>query len=111
MAVRRFAAGQQLVEAGCDASSAARFEADLPRLALFCLRITKDAEKAALLAERVLVEACRRTASSDRVPRTSALLLTVLRDETRLPACRSLQPFQEGAGVEVEDGGLVDAGS
>ena len=80
MALRRTAMGQRFVDAGSETCADVPFEAHLPKLAVFCLRLTKDAEKAVLLAERVLLEARRKIASSRDVP-SSALLFSVLREE------------------------------
>jgi DNA-directed RNA polymerase specialized sigma24 family protein len=81
MALRRSATGMRFVDAGRETSADAPFQAHLPKLALFCFRLTRDAEKAALLAERVLLEARRRIASSPGAPGPSALLFSVLREE------------------------------
>src|SRR5256885_1444998 len=50
MALRRSATGKRLVDAGCEISADAPFEAHVPKLALFCLRLTKDREKVPLVA-------------------------------------------------------------
>src|SRR5256885_15631034 len=81
MALRRSATGKQFVDAGCQTSADAPFEAHLAKLALFCLRLTGDPEKGALLADRVLLEARRRIASSPDLPGSSAMLFSVLREE------------------------------
>jgi len=80
MALRRSATGQRFVEAGSEISADAPFEAHLPKLALYCLRLTGDPQKAVLLAERVLLEARRRIASLGE-PGPSALLFRILREE------------------------------
>jgi DNA-directed RNA polymerase specialized sigma24 family protein len=90
MALRRSATGNRFVDAGSEICSDAPFEAHLSKLALFCLRVTKDAEKAALLAERVLLEARRRIASSPAGP--SALLFSVLREECATTVRRKPMP-------------------
>ena len=81
MALRRSGTGQRVVSAGSETRADAPLGAHLPKLALLCLRLTNDPEKAVLLAERVLLEARRRIASSRRVPGSSALLFSVLREE------------------------------
>jgi len=81
MALRRSGTGQRVVDAGSGTGADAALEAHLPKLALLCLRLTNDPEKAVLLAERVLLEARRRIASTRRARGSSALLFSVLREQ------------------------------
>ena len=85
MAVRCSAAGQQNVQDRCATSADALFEPHLPKLALFCLRFTKDPEKAAALAERVLLAARRKIASSNGAQSFSGWLYSILREECATP--------------------------
>src|SRR5256885_16400515 len=103
MAPRRSATGKRFVDAGRETSADAPFEGYLAKLALFCLRLTGDREKAALLAERVLREARRRLASSPGVAGPSAVLFsglregcaTTVRKKPLLPALKPLRPAGE----------------
>jgi DNA-directed RNA polymerase specialized sigma24 family protein len=81
MPLRCSARGQRFVHAGRESSANALFEPHLPKLALFCLRLTKDPEEAAALAERVLLEASRRIASSRGPASVAGWLYSVLREE------------------------------
>ena len=85
MALRSSSTGEQVIHAGLEATADARFEPHLPRLALFCLRFTKDPEKAAALAERVLLAARRKIASSNGAQSFSGWLYSILREECATP--------------------------
>ena len=76
---------QQNVQDRCATSADALFEPHLPKLALFCLRFTKDPEKAAALAERVLLAARRKIASSNGAQSFSGWLYSILREECATP--------------------------
>jgi len=92
MAVRCSATGQQCVQTGRATSADALFEPHLPRLALFCLRFTKDRDKAAALAERVLLEARRQIASSNGARSFSGWLYSLLREECAAPLPAKSEP-------------------
>jgi DNA-directed RNA polymerase specialized sigma24 family protein len=92
MALRCSSTEQQFVQAGYRASADALFEQHLPKLALFCLRFTQNKEQAAALAERVLLKARRKIASSRGAPDFSSSLYSVLREECRTPAVSSAAP-------------------
>jgi DNA-directed RNA polymerase specialized sigma24 family protein len=81
MALRRSVAGQRFVDAKDGTCADVAFEAHLPKLAVFCLRLTSDPDEAVLLAERVVLEARRRLAKSPDAARSSAMLFSVLREE------------------------------
>ena len=81
MALRSSSTGEQVVHAGLEATADARFEPHLPRLALFCLRFTRDKEQAAALAERVLQKAGSEIASLRGAQEISRWLYSILREE------------------------------
>jgi DNA-directed RNA polymerase specialized sigma24 family protein len=86
MVLRCSSTGQQFVHAGCEASTDLLFEQHLPKLALFCLRFTRDRKQAAALAERVLQKARRKIVSSRGARDFSGSLYSVLREECLAPA-------------------------
>ena len=77
--------GTKLVQAGWETSADDPFEQHLPKVALFCLRIARDSEQAAALAERVLARARRKLASSRGAPGFSTWLYSILREECLSP--------------------------
>jgi len=81
MALRRSVAGQGFVDIGSGTGGDTLFEAHLPKLAVYCLRLTCDSHEAVQMAERVLREARRRLASSPGMRPSAAVLFSVLREE------------------------------
>jgi DNA-directed RNA polymerase specialized sigma24 family protein len=77
--------GTGLAASGRDPAIDELFEQYLPRLALFCLRFTQDKERAAALAERVLLKARRKIGDSWGAQDFSGSLYSVLREECLTP--------------------------
>jgi DNA-directed RNA polymerase specialized sigma24 family protein len=85
MAFRCSSTGKQLIHADREASADDLFEQHLPKLALFCLRFTRDKEQAAALGDRVIQQARRKIGSAPGAGNFSGWLYSILRAECVTP--------------------------